>query len=144
MAAPTSHSRFTSRFTDPAASTAAGAAATAPQLGALDESKMKPSTSRMAALRGALRTPGAKSLLVCLFYATSSITLSVVNKAVLSSYDFRCYFLLLTFQLLVGIGFCSLTRRLGNPFSIPSVRDPARLRAAVPMSIAFVANVAVG
>ena len=97
--------------------------------------------SKAAAL---FRNKGFQSLMVCLFYATSSITLSVVNKAVLSSYDFQCYFLLLTFQLLVAIVFCSTTRRLGNPFSIPTVRDKARLVAALPMSVFFVINVAVG
>ena len=95
-------------------------------------------------LAGWLRLKTVQSILVCLFYASSSITLSVVNKAVLSSYDFQCYFLLLAIQLVVGIVFCAASRRLGNPLSVPSIRDPSRLLAAAPMATFFVINVSVG
>ena len=95
-------------------------------------------------LGAALRSRSVQSALVCLFYAASSITLSVVNKAVLSSYDFTCYLLLLAVQLCVALLFCSVSRRLGNPFGIPSLRNRQRLLAAVPMAVCFVMNVAVG
>jgi len=95
-------------------------------------------------LAGWLRAKSVQSILVCLFYAASSITLSVVNKAVLSSYDFQCYFLLLAIQLVVGIVFCAASRRLGNPLSVPSIRDSGRLLAALPMAVCFVINVSVG
>lgn len=83
------------------------------------------------------------SLGVCLFYASSSITLSLVNKSVLSAYDFPCYFLLLAVQLVVAIAFCEGSRRAGNPFGIPAA-TLERVRAALPMGLWFVVNVSVG
>lgn len=103
---------------------------------------LAPRASR--SLGAALRSRTLQSALVCLFYAASSLTLSVVNKAVLTSYDFYCYFLLLALQLAVALVFCSVSRMLGNPFSIPSIRSWAHLAAAVPMATCFVLNVAVG
>jgi hypothetical protein len=44
-----------------------------------------------------------------------------LNKALLSSYGFKCYFLLLSIQLALSLTFCTLSRdRLGNPFAIPA------------------------
>ena len=120
---------------------AAAAAAAATDATDSKEGKM---SAQGRSLAGWLRLKTVQSILVCLFYASSSITLSVVNKAVLSSYDFQCYFLLLAIQLVVGIVFCAASRRLGNPFSVPSIRDPGRLLAAAPMATFFVINVSVG
>ena len=103
---------------------------------------LAPRASR--SLGAALRSRTVQSGLVCLFYAASSILLSVVNKAVLSSYQFSCYFLLLAVQLVVALAFCSCSRWLGNPFSIPSIRSWKHLLAAMPMATCFVMNVGVG
>ena len=122
--------------------------ASAPSLDASSDAEvikkmaLAPRASR--SLGAALRSRTLQSALVCLFYAASSLTLSVVNKAVLTSYDFHCYFLLLAVQLAVALVFCSVSRMLGNPFSIPSIRSWAHLAAAVPMATCFVLNVAVG
>jgi solute carrier family 35 protein len=85
-----------------------------------------------------------RSLGVCAFYASTSVGISMLNKALLSSYHFSCYFFMLAAQLLMTLAFCTITRdRLGNPFEIVSY-SPATYRASVPMAAAYVANVCLG
>jgi hypothetical protein len=84
------------------------------------------------------------SLAVCLFYAASSVAISLLNKAVLSSYAFSCYFFMLAAQLAMTLTFCVATRDLmGNPFRVPHF-DAAVYRASIPMSVAYIANVCLG
>lgn len=52
-----------------------------------------------------------------------------LNKAILSSYNFDCFFTLLFAQLVLTLLFCTITRdRLGNPFNVPKF-DEATLKA---------------
>ena len=61
-----------------------------------------------------------------------------------SSYDFQCYFVLLSIQMVVSLAFCSFTRDfLGNPFNVPRLTGDLMLSAA-PMAILGVLNVGAG
>lgn len=84
------------------------------------------------------------SLSVCLFYASSSIAISMLNKAILSSYNFSCFFFMLAAQLAMTLTFCVVSRDYaGNPFRLP-IFDMAIYRASIPMAAAYIANVCLG
>lgn len=87
---------------------------------------------------------GALSLGVALFYALSSLTLALLNKALLSAYSFNGYFFLLASQMGFSLMLCALTRDyLGDPFKIP-VYDREVHRSALKMGVLYVANVGAG
>ena len=89
-------------------------------------------------------SPLASSALVCLFYAGTSVLISLVNKALLSSWRFNCYFFMLALQLAMTLVFCVVSRdRLGNPFRIPAFSG-ATYRLSVPVAAAYIANVCLG
>jgi solute carrier family 35 protein len=89
-------------------------------------------------------SPLASSALVCLFYAGTSVLISLVNKALLSSWHFNCYFFMLALQLAMTLAFCVVTRdRLGNPFRIPAFSS-ATYWLSVPVAAAYIANVCLG
>ena len=44
----------------------------------------------------------------------------MLNKALLSSYDFPCFFIMLAVQLAISLVVCRVSRDfLGNPFAVP-------------------------
>ena len=53
----------------------------------------------MGTPRSWLPAAARTSLLVALFYAAMSVSLALMNKAILSVYEFNCYFVLLSVQL---------------------------------------------
>lgn len=84
------------------------------------------------------------SLAICVLLGSISVAMSMLNKFLLSSYNFSCYFLMISVQLLITAGFCIGSRDFfGNPFSIQQF-DKAILKASLPMSGAYVANVSLG
>lgn len=93
---------------------------------------------------GSIPEPARISLMVCLFYATASVSLSMLNKALLSSYEFKGYFALLFCQLTLSYLFCWISRDYyGNPFGIP-VYQWAQAKGALAMGVTYVVNVGVG
>jgi hypothetical protein len=87
---------------------------------------------------------GALSLSVAAFYAVTSLTLALVNKALLSAYTFNGYFLLLASQLGLSLLLCVATRDwMGNPFKIPQY-DRAVHALAFKMGALYVVNVGAG
>ena len=84
------------------------------------------------------------SALICLFFASTSLSISLLNKWLLSSFGFSCYFLMLCAQLIMTLVFCIVTRDyLENPFKIPSFsRDT--YNNSVTMAFAYVLNVCLG
>jgi solute carrier family 35 len=84
------------------------------------------------------------SVSVCAASAGASLALAMLNKALLSSYDFRGYFALLACQMGFSWAVCVVSRdRLGNPFRVPAYR-PASARAGAWMGVLYVLNVVVG
>lgn len=72
------------------------------------------------------------------------MSLSLLNKALLSSYKFSAYFTLLGCQMLFSMLVCLITRDLlGNPFKIPSFSFPL-LKAGALMGCLYVGNVLAG
>lgn len=62
------------------------------------------------------------SLGVSAMYGCSSFSLSLLNKSILSGYEFRGYFLIMSSQMIVSLLFCYISRRwYGNPYRIPDV-----------------------
>jgi len=93
---------------------------------------------------GSFPPAARRALLIALFYGGSSVALSTLNKALLSSYAFSGFFLLMCTQSLVSFVVCSLLKRLrGNPLGIPTI-DAQLLQAAAPMSALMIANVVMG
>lgn len=93
--------------------------------------------------RGQAHNP-ARGLAYAVAYAAMSMSLALLNKFLLSSYSFPCFFTLLATQLSLSLAFCVATRDyLGNPFGIARL-DAKTARLAAPMAVAYVANVVVG
>lgn len=88
--------------------------------------------------------PFLLSLAVCIFYGVSSLAIGLVNKALLSSYNFNCIFLLLASQMILQLGMCIVSRDyFGNPFKVPKY-DRATHSLSWKLGVLYVANVAVG
>ena len=84
------------------------------------------------------------ALSTCAAYAFSSMSLAMLNKALLSSYAFKGYFALLACQMAFSYAFCVFTRdRLGNPFGVPKF-SAASFRASMAMGCLYVGNVVMG
>jgi solute carrier family 35 protein len=84
------------------------------------------------------------SLAVCVFYGASSLAIGLVNKALLSSYNFNCIFFLLATQMLLQLIMCLVSRDFfSNPFKVPKY-DRATHVLSLRLGILYVANVAVG
>jgi hypothetical protein len=64
----------------------------------------EPSRSLLDVVCGCLPAGARKSLFICVLYGAISMSLALVNKALLSSYKFECYFLLLSVQMCVHRG----------------------------------------
>jgi hypothetical protein len=85
-----------------------------------------------------------RSFLYAAAYAGMSFTLSLLNKTLLSVFDFECPFLLLGIQLALSLLFCAVTRDyLGNPLGVEPL-DRSTLTAAIPMGVSYAANVSLG
>ena len=98
----------------------------------------------MALLLGCLPRSSAVAVGLCAAYALVSMALALLNKALLSSYGFRAYFLLLASQMGFSYFFCVVSRDvLGNPFGVPRFSAKS-LRAGTPMGCLYVGNVVVG
>ena len=94
-----------------------------------------------------------RSVGICLFYATCSVTLSFINKTLLSVYAFPAYLFLLCCQLVAALLCCvvlkQLSRAIGPSFDamvggrIPDF-DLATAKKCAILSFLFVANVGSG
>lgn len=97
-------------------------------------------------LGGRLSQESIKSLYICLAYAVASVAISLVYKALLSSYKYEGKFLLLAVQQLVSLLFCLFSGAYlkGVPgFEVPPIRR-AELRESIWPGILNVANIVVG
>jgi solute carrier family 35 protein len=89
-------------------------------------------------------SPLLLSLAVCVFYGSASLAIGLVNKALLSSYNFNCIFLLLATQMALQLVMCVVSRDFfRNPFKVP-VYDRATHVLSLRLGVLYVANVAVG
>jgi len=85
-----------------------------------------------------------RSLGVCLLYGGASVAISLLNKTLLSSYSFSCFFFMLACQLMITLSFCIITRDyLNNPFRIPYF-DSTVYKSSIPMATAYIFNVCIG
>lgn len=85
-----------------------------------------------------------KSFGVAVFYAVSSMFLSLFNKSLLSSFAFNGYFLLLAYQMAFSLFLCVVSRDyLGNPFKIPAY-DYGLHKGSFLLGVLYVANVGAG
>ena len=81
---------------------------------------------------------------MCLFYGTTSGTLSLIMKNLLSGYRFEGYFVILAAQMGLQLALCILTRdALGNPFGVPQY-DRATHMKSLKMGVTNVCNVGAG
>ena len=81
---------------------------------------------------------------VCVFYGCTSLLLGLLNKALLSSYNFKCIFTLLTVQKALEYILCVVSRDFfKNPFSVPRF-DKDMYMSSLRMGVLMVANVAIG
>lgn len=97
-------------------------------------------------LGGRLSQESLKSLYICIAYAISSVLISLVYKALLSSYKYEGKFLLLAVQQLVSLLFCVFAGAFlkGVPgFEVPKIRR-AELRESIWPGLLNVANIVVG
>lgn len=84
------------------------------------------------------------SLLVCLFYGLTSMSMGLLNKVLLSTFSFHGIFLLLTLQMVFQIIFCEYTRdKMGNPLNVPQY-DWKVHRAGLMLGILYIVNVSMG
>jgi solute carrier family 35 protein len=84
------------------------------------------------------------SLGVCVFYGSVSLLLGLLNKSLLSSYDFQCIFILLSAQMLLQVVLCTVSRDyMRNPAGIPHYDKAVHYESLV-LGFTYVANVAVG
>ena len=93
-----------------------------------------------------LTADARKSLVICVAYASASIIISLVYKALLSSYNYQGKFLLLAAQQGISLLFCVLAKRFlaGMPgFEVPDVRMET-LRESLWPGFLNVANIVVG
>ncbi len=98
----------------------------------------------MAAERAGLPRATAKALSVSIFYGMSSLLLGLVNKTLLSIYNFNGYFTFLAVQMFMSWVMCVVSRDYyGNPFGVPTY-DPAMHRAALSVGVFYVVNVGAG
>jgi hypothetical protein len=95
---------------------------------------------------GRLSQDSLKSLYICIAYATSSVLISLVYKALLSSYKYEGKFILLMLQQLVSLGFCFFAKHALNGvpgFGVPDLKRD-ELRASIWPGLLNVANIVVG
>jgi hypothetical protein len=84
------------------------------------------------------------ALAYCVLYGVTSLTLSLVNKALFAAFNFDAIFTLLTAQMLISVIVCTVSRDyLGNPFNVPEL-SWSLLYKALPLGLLYVANVSVG
>ncbi|KAK8793366.1 hypothetical protein WA158_004725 [Blastocystis sp. Blastoise] len=105
-----------------------------------DIEKEKKYTERL--ICGCLPASIMKQFLVCLFYASCSILLSLVNKSVLSSYHFKSPFCLALFQQCGAAIVCGLLGLCGV-ISLPPAHKIFN-KQAIFVSVAFVSNTVCG
>jgi solute carrier family 35 protein len=81
---------------------------------------------------------------ICVFYGGASLSLGLLNKALLSSYTFNCIFFLLSAQMALQVCLCAVTRDFaGNPLKLPKYDFNLHLKS-LPLGLLYVANVGVG
>lgn len=107
---------------------------------------MAPRPSSLGFLGGRLSQESIKSLYICIAYGVASVLISLVYKALLSSYKYEGKFLLLAVQQLISLLFCFFAGAFlkGVPgFEVPKIRR-AELRESIWPGILNVANIVVG
>jgi hypothetical protein len=95
---------------------------------------------------GRLSAESLRSLYICIAYGAASTIISLVYKALLSSYNYKGKFMLLAMQQAVSLLFCVLAKRClaGRAgFEVPDVRRDV-LRDALWPGFLNVANIVVG
>jgi solute carrier family 35 protein len=81
---------------------------------------------------------------ICVFYGGASLSLGLLNKALLSSYKFNCIFFLLSAQMGLQVALCTFTRDfMGNPLKLPKYDFQLHVKS-LPLGLLYVANVGVG
>jgi len=84
------------------------------------------------------------SILVCLFYGTTSGSLALVMKSLLSGYQFQGFFLILAAQYGLQLALCVLSRdHMANPLGVPLYDRAVHMRG-LRMGLLGVANVGAG
>lgn len=86
-----------------------------------------------------------RNVAICTFYASTSVTLSFVNKYVLSAYNFKFYFTLLSCQLFCAFALCFTLRNVSKKWKskIPQFEKATAMKC-LPLSFVFVLNVGAG
>lgn len=73
------------------------------------------------------------SAAVCVLYGSTSLILSLVNKALFATYNFNAIFTLLSAQMLISVAVCTISRDYwGNPLNVPDF-SWGLLRKALPI-----------
>jgi hypothetical protein len=109
-----------------------------------DSLKQSDSEQLIAILGYPIRLSLLKSFGVAVFYAVSSMFLSLFNKSLLSSFAFNGYFLLLAYQMAFSLFLCVVSRDFfGNPFKIPAY-DYGLHKGSLLLGTLYVANVGAG
>ena len=106
----------------------------------------KPTSTFGGILGGRLSQESIRSLYICFAYGASSVLISLVYKALLSSYKFEGKFLLLACQQFVSLLFCMFagTFLSGVPgFEIPKIRRTELIESIWP-GVLNVANIVCG
>ena len=81
---------------------------------------------------------------ICVFYGGASLSLGLLNKALLSSYKFNCIFFLLSAQMGLQVALCAFSRDyFGNPLKVPKYDFQLHMKS-LPLGLLYVANVGVG
>lgn len=91
------------------------------------------------------RAAAWKSLQICILYGATSMVISLLFKALLSSYHYENgKFIMLASQLVLTLAFCTAARRWGiKGVDVPEFSWPT-LQASVVPGLLFVANVVIG
>lgn len=108
---------------------------------------MAPSVgSRGSSFLGRLSAESLRGLYICVAYGTASTLISLVYKALLSSYNYKGKFMLLAMQQAVSLLFCIFAKKFfaGRPgFDVPDVNREVLMDALWP-GFLNVANIVVG
>lgn len=90
--------------------------------------------------------PRVPLLVIPTAYAVLGAMTTIVNKIILSSYDFPCTFLMLACQLCVSLAICIAYSKypVERQLLSPPKWSTTTFRACLPLSLVFVSNVAFG
>ena len=104
------------------------------------------STSSRTPFLGRLSAESVRGLYICIAYGAASTIISLIYKALLSSYNYKGKFMLLAMQQAVSLLFCVVAKRflVGRPgFEVPDIKRELLMDALWP-GFLNVANIVVG